>query len=425
MGLNPMWSICTNRLYRVCYIKRKGDYLKKLMILGGSRYALPIIKTAHDLGFYVITCDYLPDNFAHRYSDEYHNVSIVDMDAVYEDAYRSNIDGIMSFACDPGVVTAAYVAEKMGLPSVGSYEAVSILQNKGLFRRYLSDNGFNVPIARSYSCYEDAQKELDIFQWPVMVKPVDSAGSKGVKKVDEKNQLKESFEYALSFSKSKKVIIEDYLEQKGFSSDTDSFSINGVMKMVTFNCQRFDKKASNPYTPAAYSWPSSMSIEHQNELKNEIQRLVTLLNLGTSIYNIETRECINGNAYIMECSPRGGGNRLAECIKLATGVDLLKASVLAAMGGQVTDVDQKPYTGNWAEVILHGDCCGIFKGLKVSSELDNYLVETDLWINKGDLIHSFNGANDAIGTMVYCFDDKETMERVLLNQNEYISVDVV
>lgn len=100
--------------------------MKKLMILGGSRYALPVIKATHDLGLYVITADYLPNNIAHKYSDEYCNVSITDLEATLQAAKALNIDGIISFACDPGVVTAAYVAEKMGLPSVGSYEAVSI-----------------------------------------------------------------------------------------------------------------------------------------------------------------------------------------------------------------------------------------------------------------------------------------------------------
>ena len=117
---------------------------RKLMILGGSRYAIPVIDKAHELGCYVITCDYLPDNIAHKYSDEYCNISIIDKEAVLQKAKELKIDGITSFACDPGVVTAAYVAEKMGLPFQGSYESTCILQDKGLFRKFLKDNGFNV-----------------------------------------------------------------------------------------------------------------------------------------------------------------------------------------------------------------------------------------------------------------------------------------
>lgn len=93
--------------------------MKKLMILGGSRYALPVIEAAKKLGIYTITADYLPDNIAHKYSDEYANVSIIDKEATLEVARRLNIDGIMSFGCDPGVITASYVAEKLGLPIWG------------------------------------------------------------------------------------------------------------------------------------------------------------------------------------------------------------------------------------------------------------------------------------------------------------------
>ena len=98
---------------------------KKIMLLGGLRYLLPVIKAAHKNGYYVITVDYIPDNIAHKYSDEYYNISILDKEAVLSLTKELDIDGIMSFAVDPGVVTAAYVAEKMGLPFQGSYEAVA------------------------------------------------------------------------------------------------------------------------------------------------------------------------------------------------------------------------------------------------------------------------------------------------------------
>ena len=110
--------------------------MKKLMLLGGSRYLMPVIEIAHKLGLYVITCDYLPENVAHKYSDEYLNISIIDKEAVLKAAKEHHIDGIMSFACDPGVATAAYVAEEMELPFQGSYKATEILQDKGLFRQF-------------------------------------------------------------------------------------------------------------------------------------------------------------------------------------------------------------------------------------------------------------------------------------------------
>ncbi len=394
--------------------------MKKLMILGGSRYALPVIRAAHGLGLYVITCDYLPDNVAHRYSDEYCNVSIIDKEATLAAARRLEIDGVMSFACDPGVVTAAYVADRMGLPNVGPYESVCILQNKGRFRRFLTENGFNVPTACSYRRAEDALADAGRFRWPVIVKPTDSAGSKGVTRVEDPSGLRDSIATALSFSHSDEFIVEDFITQHGFSSDTDSFSVDGELRFVSFNAQRFDAKAENPYTPAAYSWPSTMTAAHQAELTSEIQRLLKLLNMGTSIYNIETREGTDGKAYIMELSPRGGGNRLAECLRYATGVDMITNAVRAAVGLPAEGIEQKPYDGCWAEVILHSDRPGTFESLWVADGIRDNVVENDLWVAPGDRVGGFRAANEAIGTLVLKFDSPERLEEVMGDIPRYV-----
>ena len=385
--------------------------MKKLMLLGGMRYLVPVIEAAHKLGVYVITCDYLPNNIAHKYSDEYCNVSILEKDKVLEKAKELKIDGILSFACDPGVVTAAYVAEKMGLPSSGPYESVEILQNKGKFRKFLTENNFNVPVAKQYTDIETALNDTEMFNWPVIVKPTDSAGSKGVTKVIEKNKLEDAINYALKFSHSNEFII-----------DCDSFSIDGKLKFVSFSAQKFDENCENPYTPAAYTWPTSISKKHQKELTNEIQRLLTLLNMKSSIYNIETRECTNGKAYIMECSPRGGGNRLAEMVRYMTGVDMITNTVKVALGMEPDNIKQQEIRDNWAEIILHSEKEGTFEKLWISEEITSNIVENDLWIEEGTKVGGFSGANEAIGTMVLKFDSQKQMDEVLNNQEKYIKV---
>lgn len=395
---------------------------KKLMLLGGLRYLLPVIKAAHEQGYYVITCDYLPDNIAHKYSDEYHNVSIVDKNAVLELAKILQIDGIMSFAVDPGVVTAAYVQEQLGLPAFGPYESVCILQNKDKFRNFLTENGFTVPKAKGFSSVEEAMTETYWFSWPVIVKPTDSAGSKGVTRVDTIKDLRPALEYAFKHSLSKRVIVEEFIEKQGCSSDTDSFSVDGELKFVSFSAQRFDNNASNPYTPSAYSWPSTYTPEQEVELTSEIQRLLTLLHMRTSIYNIETRIGTDGKAYIMEVSPRGGGNRLAEMLKYATGIDLITNAVRAAVGDSVNNIRQKPYEGHWAEIILHADKDGIFKELEISEEMQKLVVECDLWVKPGDSVESFNGANNAIGTLVLRFDSADLQEEALDSLPYWIKV---
>lgn len=392
------------------------------MLLGGIRYLLPVIKTAHEQGYYVITADYLPDNIAHKYSDEYVNVSIIDKEAVLKVAQEKHIDGIMSFGVDPGVVSAAYVQEKMGLPSFGPYESVCILQNKDRFRAFLKEHGFNVPKAKGYDNIKDALSDRDCFDYPVIVKPTDSAGSKGVSRVDDASQLKTAIEHAFEKSLLGHVIIEDFIEKQGCSSDTDCFSEDGQLKFVSFNAQHFDVKAANPYTPAAYTWPSTYTKEQEAYLTSEIQRLITLLGMMTNIYNIETRIGIDGKPYIMELTPRGGGNRLCEMLQYATGVDMITAMTRYIVGDSVPKIEQKPYNGHWAEVILHADKNGVFDHLEIGNALCAEIVEKDLWTEKGNMVESFEGANNAIGTLVLRFDTFEQMEQNIKHQREWLQV---
>ena len=396
---------------------------KKLMLLGGLRYLLPVIEAAHKLGIYVITCDYLPDNIAHKYSDEYRNVSIVDKEAVLAVARELQIDGIMSFAVDPGVVTAAYVQEQMGLPG-NPYESVCILQNKDRFRNFLTRHGFNVPKAKGFASIKDALSEKYWFPLPVIVKPTDSAGSKGVTRVDRKEDLEAALKVAFEHSLSGRVIVEEFIEKQGCSSDSDCFSVDGQLKFVSFSAQRFDEDAPNPYTPSAYSWPSTFTKEQEAELTSEIQRLLTLLGMRTSIYNIETRIGVNGKPYIMEVSPRGGGNRLAEMVRFSTGVDLITNAVRAVVGEEIVGVEQKPYDGHWAEVVLHAEKDGWFDSIDVSDDLKRHVKELDLWVRPNDAVSSFHGANDAIGTLVLSFPTISDLDEKLKTLKKSVKINV-
>jgi len=392
------------------------------MLLGGIRYLLPVIKAAHEQGYYVITADYLPDNIAHQYSDEYINVSIIDKEAVLKVAREKEIDGIMSFGVDPGVIAASYVQNQMGLPSFGPFESVDILQHKDKFRVFLTENGFNVPWAYGFSSELEAWNSRKLFTYPLIVKPTDSAGSKGCTRVDSEENLMSAIKYAFKYTISGHIIIEEFLEKKGCSSDTDSYAQNGQLKFVSFSAQRFDANAVNPYTPSAYSWPSTFTKEEEAYLTSEIQRLITLLNMKTSVFNIEVRVATNNKPYIMELTPRGGGNRLCEMLRYATGVDMITAITRAMVGDEPEVIEQKQYNGHWAEIILHADKDGEFINLQIDPSLPAEVIEEDLWVKPGDFVHGFEAANDAIGTLVLRFDNSEDLERAITNQHDWLKV---
>ncbi len=410
---------------RTAEINGKTKNKKRLMLLGGSRYLVPLIEVAHGLGIQVITCDYLPDNIAHRYSDRYCNISIIDKDAVLKTAMEMEIDGIMSFACDPGVVTAAYVAEKMGLPFQCSYDTALILQDKGKFRQFLIDNGFNCPHARRYEDRKKAYDDIDYFNWPVIVKPTDSAGSKGVTRVETPDDLQGAIEIALDNAHNGAFIIEDFLTFEGYHSSADSFTVDGELRFITYSDQLFDPDADNPYTPAYIIWPSTMKREYQEELSRETQRLMDLLGMRTGIYNIETCVALDGMPYIMEVSPRGGGCKIAEIQQSAFGVGLIENEVRKAVGLSLKEMDQAYCSGHWCEMVIHAEPgqSGIYKGMTIDPDIrDRYIKVIDLAVEEGDRVRPFTGANMALGDMFLRFGSREELERVIFGPTEWLHI---
>lgn len=396
---------------------------KKLMLLGGAAHIVPVIEAAHKHGIYVITVDYLPDNTAHKYSDEYVNVSIIDKEAVLKAAQEREIDGIVSFGIDPGVESAAFVQEKMHLSTLGSYQSAHILQNKDLFRAFMTEHGFNVPKSKGFASKEEALSDMSWYEYPMIVKPADGSGSKGVTRVDNEAELVEALDVAFGRSRCGNVIVEAFIEQNGCSSDCDAFSVDGELKAIYYSSQYFDEKADNPYTPAAYCWPSTFTAEQESYLTSEIQRMLRLLNMGTTVYNIETRIGKDGKSYIMEVTPRGGGNRLSEMVRYMTGVDFIEANVLGAIGLK-PNVEQKPIEDYWAEVILHADRVGKYAGIMVAESMQPHVVELAPTIEIGHPVEPFTCASDAIGSVVLRFDKKEEMEYAIAHQSEWLKVNV-
>lgn len=396
---------------------------KRLMLLGGLRYLLPVIEEAHKMGIYVITADYLPDNIAHKYSDEYCNVSIIDKEAVLAKAKELKIDGILSHAVDPGVVTAAYVAEQMGLPFQCSYDAACLLQDKSRFRAFLAENGFNCPAAKGYTELDEAVKDAGLFKWPVIVKPVDSAGSKGVTKVTSPDGLPEAVQIALSSSLSGTFIIEEFLEVQGYQSSADIFTQDGRLVYSAYSDQLFDPQAANPYTPAIEIWPATMPQNYQDELTDELQRLFTLLGVKSGIYNVESRVASDGKAYIMEVSPRGGGNRIAELQDMATGQSLIKNEILKALGMPMDKITMPEYDGVWCNYILHS----LVPGTLVSIDIDDsfksdYVRSVGFIKSPGDKIEVFMGANQSLGTIFLRFETREKLDEALMNIDKWLNI---
>jgi biotin carboxylase len=396
--------------------------MKKLLMLGGAYFQIPAIKKAKEMGYYVITCDYLVNNPGHRFADEFYNISTTDKEAVLNLAKSLQIDGIMCYAADSGAPTVAYVAEKLGLPS-HPYKSVEILTNKDKFREFQKENNFNTPKAKGYSTLEEAKADFHNFNMPVMIKPVDSSGSKGISKIDKIELLDEKVKNSLSFSKVKRFIIEEYIECFGPHVGGDGFSVDGKLVFRCFSNEYFSTNHLNPFVSIFASWPYIMPKHLHNKIHNEIQRVLNLLNMKTGAFNFDIRIDDNENVYLIEIAPRNGGDWNPNAIKYATGIDTIEYMIKAAVGEDCSDLTMVEPHGYWGSFVLNSQKNGVFKGVEIEDCFKkNNLVEYELVVKKGEHVSCLTGSHEKVGIMILKFSTLDEMMDKVRNFNKWVKV---
>lgn len=398
--------------------------MKRVLMLGGSIYQTYAIKEAVKMGHYVITCDYCPDNPGHKYAHEYHNVSTTDKEAVLELATKLKVDGVVAYASDPAAPTAAYVCEKLGLPT-SPYKSVEILSKKHLFRKYLTEHGFNVPLAKSYTTFEEAEADIDTFKLPVMVKPVDSSGSKGINKLIDKSQLKVFFDDALSYSRDKIVLIEEFIVKNGPQISGDAFSVDGKLVFHCLGNEFYSTKVDKDFAPLGECWPTVMPQHVIDTLAEDLQRLISSLGMKSNAYNVEAIYGEDGKVYILELGARSGGSLIPQVTALATGVDMVPYVIKAALGEACSDLKMAPVKGYWSNYMAHANETGKYAGIEYEeifkqNNLVDYVTDTKI----GDPVHKYRDAQDCVGELLLKYDNAEQMNEVIENMDKYVHIKV-
>ena len=252
--------------------------MKKILLLGGSAQQVIAIETAKKLGYYTILCDYLTDNPGQNVADKFFLESTTDKEKILQIAESEKIDGIVAYASDPAAPTAAFVAEKLGLPT-NPYSSVNILCNKDKFREFLKNNGFNTPLAKGFTDKESAIQSIDRFNFPVIIKPVDSSGSKGATVLKDKVGFEKAVDFAFSFSRGGRIVIEEFIEKDHpYLIGGDLFISDGkIIMWGRMNCHR-DSRV-NPLVPVGKSYPPTISDEYLKAIKSTLQIMLDKLQI--------------------------------------------------------------------------------------------------------------------------------------------------
>ena len=397
--------------------------MKKILLLGGSAQQIVAITTAKRLGFSTVLCDYLPDNPGQMYADRFYQVSTTCKEDVLRVAQAEAVDGVIAYSSDPAAPTAAYVAEAMGLPT-NPYQSVNTLCNKDLFRAFLRDHGYPAPQALDFSRREDALAAAERFSYPLIVKPVDSSGSKGVTVLRGRAGLEAALDLAFSFSRGHRIVIEEYIEKKHpYLIGGDILVSDGkVVLWGLMNCHR--DPSVNPLVPVGKSYPLLLDADDLNRVKTTLNRLVADFGIRFGGLNVELVIDGKDRVFPIDIGPRCGGNMIPELLGMIFRCDVVEMSVLAAMGEPLRTWPSQGQPSCYATYNLHADRDGIFDGVTVSPELKPYLLRTELYKKPGDSVCFFSHSAHALGICFFRFPSQEIMLDYLEHIRQHIRIEL-
>lgn len=399
---------------------------KKILLLGGSAQQVVAIRAAKELGLHTVLCDYLPDNPGQYEADVFYQVSTTDVDAVYEVAKKEHVDGILAYASDPAALPAAIVCERLGLPT-NPAKSVEVLGLKHPWREFLKNNGFACPKAVSFHSSigtEEFKELVQAFKFPIVIKPTDSSGSKGVTVLNDLNHLDTAIQWADSYSRNKVLIVEEYIS-RGFPHviGGDIFVWNG--KIVLYGEMACLRDLQNsPLIPIGKKKPSGLTPLQAERVHAELQRVIASLDIRFGQMNIEILLDEDDNVHFLELGPRAGGNMIPVQLSDAFGVDLIKANVQAAMGME-PDFLKAPFAakeGCFMHYVLHSYKDGSFAGVTYDERLQPNIYREVIYKKEGDVVESFDGAGKAVGIIFLHFDTVEQMEFFCDNHNELVKI---
>lgn len=353
---------------------------KRLLIAGGGYADIPLIQAARRLGFYVITSGNRKNDLGHSFSDECHLEDFSDKRAMLKLAQSLRIDAVCACCNDFSALSAAYVAEQMSLPGHDSYETAKIIHHKDLYRRFARKHGIHSPYAEGYSSVEDALSALHLFKFPIIIKPVDLTGGKGISIISVNDNPKEALKKAFKISKAKRVVVEEFIE--GSRHGLTTFLRNG---QVVFHFSDNEHYYLNPFLVSAASAPGDVPSDAVEMLCKVAEKIASLLSLKTGIFHIQYILRQN-KPIIVEICRRAPGDLYIKFVQYATGIDYPEFIVKAAAGMDCSNLVQAPANGYFTRHCVMASRTGDVLGIIIDHSIQKNIIDQFMWWKVGDQI---------------------------------------
>lgn len=312
--------------------------MKKLAIIGASYLQEPLIQKAKSMGIETHVFAWAANDVGEKSADYFYPISIIEKEQITQKCREIGIDGICTIASDLAVITVNYVANQLHL-NANSMECTRLSTNKHLMREAFEKNGD--PSPRSILVEDVTDLSGITLQYPVIVKPLDRSGSRGITKLESAEGLREAIENAKEQGFEKKALVEEFASGQEYSVEFISWKGKHHFLAVT---EKFTTGAPH-FIETGHVEPARLSDEMCEQVKRVVSHALDSLQITMGASHSEIKIDQDGNIRLIEIGGRMGGDYIgSHLVEWSTGVDFLENVICVALGQDINIVSKhKPY----------------------------------------------------------------------------------
>lgn len=369
--------------------------MKKLLVIGAGFLQDYVIEKAVSMGYYTLAVDADSEAIGFTHAHKHAVINIVDEKACLEYAKQEQIDGVLTAATDYGVLTAAFIAERMRLPGL-KYEVAQLIKNKYRVRKCLYEHHVDdTEQAFEVDVETDIEKLAHKLTYPVMVKPCDGSGSRGASRVNNASDLSNACQFAMNGSITHRAEIESFIY--GTEYGAESLVINGEIHVLSI----MKKWMTEPpyYAELGHAIPCGLPVDIEKKAKDCVTNAIKVLGINHGSVNMDMLITTDGKVYIVDIGARMGGNMIGPCIiPYGTGIDYVGAMIQNAVGDPV-DLSVHEHEAVATKLLAFES--GIIKKMPDMKALENrYGVEIYHHMTKGMTVNEYHTNLDGCGYIV-------------------------
>lgn len=390
--------------------------MKKLMIMGAGIYQVPLIKKAKEMGIYTIAVSIHGNYPGFAFADKVIYENTVDYERILEVAKEEKIDGIVTAGTDVAVITIGKVCDELGLAGI-SFEAAKIASNKILMKRKYEEYGVRTARFREIGFDEDLNEKIQGLNFPMIVKAVDSSGSRGITRVNSADEFENALKAVKSVTRTDHYIVEEFIEGKEFGAQ--AFVQNGKLKFAIPHGDYVFQGDTG--VPIGHFAPYELSKDIIDDAEEQLEKAIKAMGLNNCAINADFI-LKDDKTYVLELGGRSGATCLAELVSIYYGFDYYEKLIRAALGEDV-EFPQNHAVPN-ASMLLRSDKDGVIRSITNNNVEDENICEIQFDYKVGDEVKKFHVGPHRIGHIITKGETLDQAVEKLHEALEHIIIEV-